>query len=887
MDIIPQPILQIQLFGGLVVPCADGAAARFETRRAASLLAFLAVNRKRSHPREELIEMLWPDEDADATRIRFRQVLTTLRRTLESACLDQTDLLVADRASVRLSPNVSTDVGQFEDALQAAARAASSETRLAALRRAVDLHGGELLPGYYDDWVLAERRRLEEDYLTALHRLTKALADAGQMEQALEYARKTVRQDPLREEGHADLIRLLAGAGRIADALRQFRELEQVLWKELRATPSADVQAMVESLRAAPTLVFAPAPVKADFEGSHAADEIPAARRDIPYPALGGVPVRLTRFFGRRTEIETLSRILTEPLESDASTRLLTLVGPGGSGKTRLALEVARRAAASFPGGVWFTPLADVDGAGLLVSAVADALRPGPPPDGELWNFCLARLGTGRALLILDSMEHLVDDGAQMVRALLEQAEGLTCLVTSRRRLNLGGEQDYAVPPLPVPDEFEPEDQALLTPSMQLFLDRAKQVSPQFALTRGNQATVAALCRRLEGIPLALELAAGWAGSLTPAQMLPRLSQRFQLLVSRRADMDARHRSLRATLEWSYSRLEPELQRCFAQLGVFRGGWTLDSAEAVCEEQRALDILSQLAQHSLLIAETQGEEIRFTMLETLREYALEQMPPEQYPTLGARHASWHQEFAEQAAPALTGPDQVRWLDRLESESENLRAALQWRNRDGARRTAADTEAGLALAGSLWRFWDVRGHHEEGLQWLETFLYGPNDAVTPARVRALEAAGCLALARKEFDRARPWLTARRPPSARAWRRPPTRRRAVRPRRAALRHGGRRRGARRVRRSAVAVPSRRRPFRRGAHPGRSRPYRAACGRLRRGAVARGPERGDAPDRRQHQRHGRRRPPHRRCGAPARRHAGRPQAPHRKPGSLEADR
>ena len=163
MDTILQPILQIQLFGGLVVPCADGAAARFETRRAASLLAFLAVNRKRSHPREELIEMLWPDEDADATRIRFRQVLTTLRRTLESACSHQTDLLVADRASVRLSPNISTDVGQFEDALQAAARAASSESRLAALRRAVDLYGGELLPGHYDDWVLAERRRLEED----------------------------------------------------------------------------------------------------------------------------------------------------------------------------------------------------------------------------------------------------------------------------------------------------------------------------------------------------------------------------------------------------------------------------------------------------------------------------------------------------------------------------------------------------------------------------------------------------------------------------------------------------------------------------------------------------------------------------------------------------
>ncbi|BDI31656.1 hypothetical protein CCAX7_37070 [Capsulimonas corticalis] len=764
MDTLPQPILQIQLLGGLHVPCPDGANARFETRRAASLLAFLAVHRRRSHPREELIEMLWPDEDADATRIRFRQVLTTLRRTLESACPDMSDLLIADRVSVRLSADVSTDVAQFEDALTAAARSEAPETRAAALRRAVDAYGGELLPGYYDDWVLGERRRLEEDYLTALNRLTQALSDGGDNSQALEYARKAVRQDPLREEGHADLIRLLAADGRIADALRQFRELEQILWKELRVTPGAEIQALVEPLRSAPTLVFAPAPAvtAAVLESAPAPEDTPdgdiTTRREIPLPSLGSLPARLTRFFGRQTEIETLSVLLTSSLEDAPNTRLLTLVGHGGSGKTRLALEVARRASAHFPGGVWFTPLADVDSAGMIVSAIADSLRPGPPPDGDLWEHCLSRLGAGRTLLVLDSMEHLVDEGAQTICSLMEQAAGLTCLVTSRRRLNLGGEQDYPVAPLPVPEEFEEPDLAALTPSMQLFLDRARQVSPQFTLTRTNQATVAALCRRLEGIPLALELAAGWAGALTPAQMLPRLSQRFNLLVSRRTDMDARHRSLRATLEWSYDRLAPELQHCFAQLGVFRGGWTLEASEAVCEEPQAFDILSQLTQHSLLITETHGEDIRFFMLETLREYAWELLPADQRLPLGRRHASWHRAIAEEAAPKLTGPDQIVWLDRLESESDNLRAALQWYQRDGPGRTPEDGEAGLSLAGCLWRFWDVRGHHEEGLRWLETFLTNGEAPPTPARVRALEAAGCLELARRHHELARTWLEA---------------------------------------------------------------------------------------------------------------------------------
>jgi predicted ATPase len=289
--------------------------------------------------------------------------------------------------------------------------------------------------------------------------------------------------------------------------------------------------------------------------------------------------------------------------------------------------------------------------------------------------------------------------------------------------------------------------------SVQLFLDRAQAVRPDFRLNKTNAATVAALCHRLEGLPLAIELAAAWVQTLTPAQMLQRLSRRFDLLVSRRTDLPLRHRSLRATLEGSHRLLPPELQQFFARLAVFRGGWTLEAAETVCAEPMALDYLTQLRERSLIQAEESGDTMRFRMLETLREYAEEQIPDEERAPLSRRHAEYFVRMSEQAYPQLEGANQSLWLEKLEAENENLRAALTW-----TLSAQGDSDLALRLAGTLWRFWFVRGYPLEGRDWLEAALERGGDASETVRAAALHAAGNLASHLGDYKTARDYYEA---------------------------------------------------------------------------------------------------------------------------------
>jgi len=324
----------------------------------------------------------------------------------------------------------------------------------------------------------------------------------------------------------------------------------------------------------------------------------------------------------------------------------------------------------------------------------------------------------------------------------MEKVPALACLITSRRRLDLSGEREFPVPPLPTPDGPRSPDRLIQCESVHLFVDRAQAVRPDFQLTPGSAAAIAALCARLEGIPLALELAAARAWVLTPAQMLERLSQRFELLVSRQRDLLPRHRSLRATLDWSYELLTPELQRFFAQLCVFRGGWTLAAAEAVCAEPFALEHLEQLREYSLILAEEPGAgetggEMRFRMLETLREYAREQLTPADLTALQRRHAAYSLELAEGAGTKLKGACQEEWLERLAAEHDNFRAALEWSRE-------SDPAVGLRLAAALWRFWAMRSYLREGREWLASALTHPNaPGRTAARAEALCGAGELA------------------------------------------------------------------------------------------------------------------------------------------------
>lgn len=722
-------VWHIQLLGALRARQGELTVERFATHKAGALLAYLALHPTRAHAREALTELFWPEADPDSGRLSLRVALSSLRRQLEASDAGGGVVLIADRTHVRLRPDaITTDVAQFEACLSAVDRAAEPD-QVAALERAVAFYGGELLPGFYDDWVLRERQRLADACEGALRRLAEARQEAGVPDRALDAAHRALAVDPVSEEAHRDLMRLYAATGRTEAALRQYETLERLLGRDLGVEPDSVTYALREHLQTPGPLGARPAP-----------DVSPLRETNPPVPTTPVLPPALTRFFGRESEAAQFRALLERP-----DTCLVTLTGPGGSGKTRLAVEVARRAAPAFAGGAYFVPLADLTEAAQIPAKLLSVL--GLTATAPRDPLAQAAQALGNALLILDNMEHLVEDDAMVVQTLLGRADGLTCLVTSRQPLGLEGEQTYPVPPLPTPREDAPTPERLLqNPSAQLFADRARASRPDFAVTAHNAPAVAALCDRLEGIPLALELAAGWARTLTPAQMLTQLDRRFDFLVSRRRDASDRHRTLRAAIDWSYQRLPAHLQRFFARLSVFRGGCTVEAAREVCAAPDALECLTRLAECSLVVPYEDNGDMRYRLLETLREYASEQLPDRERRDACRRHRDHFLGLAEETRPKLDGAEQARWLDRLEAEHDNLRAALDWCGSE-----ADGDGAELRLAVALSDFWQSRGYIVEACERLEGAL--ARDAnPTPVRARALGEAANHAFWAGDLERA---------------------------------------------------------------------------------------------------------------------------------------
>ena len=643
---------QIQLFGTLSARRGEQIITRFATSRSAALLARLALFPKRTHPREELIDLLWPGSGLDAGRLSLRVALASLRRQLEPPDLPPSSILIADRSQIRLQPLACRcDAVEFEAALKAAARASDPPKKREFLEQALKLYAGELLPGFYDEWVIEERARLQALYLDACD----------------EHQRLPTTAQP----------------------------------------PAIDVSAQEEN--------------------------------SPPLPDLRGFPIRFTRFFGREAECTRLGEWLRLP-----ETRLVTLTGLGGAGKTRLAAEAVQQAARHFSGPICFAALADLTEAALIPDAICGVLGLTRAPHQTPFEQIVAALSNQPpALLVLDNFEQLVERGAPLLFSLLSRLPTLTCIVTSRRRLALPGEREFVVPPLALPEEGGTLEQIAQTDSTQLFLDRAQAARPDFQLTAGNAAAVAGLCRTLEGIPLAIELVAARAMALTPAQMLERLGERFTLLTTRRGDKGTRHRSLWAAIAWSYDLLSPPLQRFFARLSVFRGGFTPEAAQMVCEEEQALEFLTQLRERSLIVPEESRSGIRFRLLESLREFAAEHLASDERQTLAGSHAAYFLMFAESAEPHLVQPDQALWLDSLEADHDNLRLALAFWLAD-----ASAVEEGLKLSGVLWRFWAVRGHYVSGRDWQARALARPGGSAA-ARAKTVNGAGNLARAQGDY------------------------------------------------------------------------------------------------------------------------------------------
>jgi predicted ATPase/class 3 adenylate cyclase len=457
------------------------------------------------------------------------------------------------------------------------------------------------------------------------------------------------------------------------------------------------------------------------------------------------LPTRLTTFLGRDAEIEAIGLLL-------ADHRLLTLTGPGGTGKTRLSLEVAGRWMRHYPDGVWFVELATITDPDLVPSTIAQALslaeRGGLTPIERV----IDHLGAKRVLLVLDNFEQVLGAGAA-VNELLAACPNLAMLTSSRSALQVSGEQEYPVPPLNLPDPANLPSLLQLSQyeAVALFIERARAVRPGFEVTNENAPAVAEICVRLDGLPLAIELAAARIRVLTPQAMLGRLGDRLGLLSAGARDLPARQQTLRGAIAWSHDMLEENDRELFARLSVFVGGAGLDEIESVCsgEGGDTLDGLTSLTEQSL-VREAEGVEgeARFTMLETIREFAIEQAKERgQWDALRERHAGTFAALAHEASGQVMGKGSRASLDRLDLEHDNLRAALAWCMEH-------DTESALRLCHDLWRFWQRRGHLAEGLERAEAALALPDAAAHPeARADALSAAAGLAYWRADTERAR--------------------------------------------------------------------------------------------------------------------------------------
>ena len=464
------------------------------------------------------------------------------------------------------------------------------------------------------------------------------------------------------------------------------------------------------------------------------------------------LPVQLTSFVGRNQELNQLRQLLL-----DDDVRLVTLTGAAGTGKTRLAMRVGEECLAEFPQGVFFVGLAPLKDPELIASTIGEAIGVREVAGQPFLRTIIDALQTQDVLLVLDNFEHLMEQSRQVIE-LLSRCASLKILVTSREVLHLAGERVFSLAPMDVPDargSLTAENLQAFD-AVQLFIERARAVKPNFALTPQNVPAIVEICSQLDGLPLAIELAAARVQLLPPDALVERLGltyqQRQSLLTSGGSDRPLRHQALSSAIDWSYSLLKPSEQRLFRRLAVFSGGFTLAAAEAMCatdEELRdqVLDGIASLIDKSLVRpAEEGGREARCRMLDTIRAYALMQLQAAgEADTVHRLLAEQLVDLAEQAEPKLTGPEQVEWLDRLEREHANLRAALQWCE-------SGDTALELRLAAALWRFWSTRGYLGEGLRWLESAIRAAGNEQAPALGRALNGAANLAREHGDYSRA---------------------------------------------------------------------------------------------------------------------------------------
>lgn len=725
-------IWRFELLGRLRAQRGELTPAHISVRRIGALIACLVVKGPAPVPRDELISLLWPDDPVEAAQNRLRVLLNNLKQHLESSDAPGS-VLAANRSTVGLAPgSFSSDYHEFHTLI---ARAATQPDAAAvtSLEAAAALYRGELMDGLTDEWIVIERRRVVELRYQALRDLVSRLRAQGALDKAADYARQAVVAEPLDEEAHADLIELYDAQGRPSAGLRQYDQLKRLLNTELGARPSERTREIAARLTS---------------QLGHGIGEIkravrPVALRSEPrYQTLAVVnadrtplPTRLSRFFGRQDEIHAL----TTMLDVDSPTRLVTIVGPGGTGKTRAALQVAHLMAGAYCGRVYFAELSEIQDSASAPAALERAIGLTPCSDGEPLSRIIDVISQEPTLLVLDNLEQIVPDIGAAISTMLSEAPLLRCLATSRRSLGVDGEREFPLGPLQAPKLGATIEELHSHPGVALFLDRAAAVRSGFADTSHAVHDAADICIALEGLPLAIELAAARARTMTSSEIKRQTSGLLNLLVDVRGSLPVRHRSLRATIEWSYRLLTALEQQVFVRFTVFTGGFTAEAAAAVAFEVQTdvdhagliLDRLCAASMISLKHRDISGAvSDRFVMLDTIREFGTEllsELPD--HDAVRSRHF-WYfaRQFweSEQGSAQEDPPTQVDDFN-IDDEAANLRLALEF-----GLSAISEPEvigAAIALLCRLCRYWESRGNWSEGAGYLNRALALPDAAFT--------------------------------------------------------------------------------------------------------------------------------------------------------------
>jgi predicted ATPase/DNA-binding SARP family transcriptional activator len=699
------PVLSIRLLGSFRLDYQEQALNTINTDRLQSLLAYLLIHRDAPVPRQHLAFLFWPDSSEAQARTNLRNLLHKLRAALPQAdrylVIDQQTMQWQSSAPFRL------DVDDF---LSLAGRSAS----ISDLKAAVQLYGGDFMRDCYEDWVQSTRESLRHTYLVTLETLLGLLAESKRFQEALQYGQILLRHEPTREETYRDLMRLYAQSGDRASVSRTYRTCVTVLERELGVEPGPATVQAYETFRAQATIwTFTPeGPDRFATELLH-----------------HNLPVSLTTFIGRAHELEQVSTLLTKQ-------RFVTLSGPGGIGKTRLALAAVWSMLSQYRDGIFLVDLASIDQPGMVTATIADTLRATDQIRAAGLDGLVNLLRDQNLLLVLDNCEHLTEEVGEISLALLQACPELSLLATSREVLNVYGETVWPVPALPTPTVIEPlelQDSTAKTQSLranesvELFIERALSTLPTFQPAPETLLEIGEICRQLEGMPLAIELAAARVKTLTVHQILQRLDNMLDFLKASSMTALPRHRTMAAVIDWSYDMLTVPERELFARLSVFSGDFSLQAAEQICQgegirEGQILELLASLVDKSLVGTLPTLPEARFRLHEIARQYARQKLEePEFLRYWQYRHLEYFVQLAEEAEPKLRGTDQLEWLNRLDLEQENLRAALHMTlERDNTVGPRYADQA-VRLVSALWWFWFIRGHFSEGRRWAERVL----------------------------------------------------------------------------------------------------------------------------------------------------------------------